>query len=43
MEGITNVCDYYRLANPSLTSGSTTIAQWTDGSIFVAAKDDQTV
>ena len=26
-EGVTNVCDYYRLANTSLTSGSTTIAQ----------------
>ena len=43
MEGVTNVCDYYRLANPSLTEGSSTVAQWTDGSIFVAVKDDQTV
>jgi hypothetical protein len=43
MEGITNVCDYYRLANTSLTSGSTTIAKWTDNSIFVAVKDDNTV
>ena len=43
MEGISNVCDYYRLANSSLTSGSSTIAQWSDGSICVAAKDDQTV
>jgi hypothetical protein len=41
MDGISNVCDYYRLANPSLTSGSTTVAQWSDGSIFVAVKDDK--
>jgi len=40
MEGVTNVCDYYRLANPSLTAGSTTVAQWGDGTIFVALKDD---
>ena len=43
MEGISSVCDYYRLANPSLTSGSTTIAKWSDNSIFVAVKDDNTV
>ena len=43
MEGVTNVCDYYRLANPALTSGSSTDRQWSDGSIFVAVKDDNTV
>ena len=37
MEGISSVCDYYRLANsiPD-TLGSSTIAQWSDGSICVA-------
>jgi hypothetical protein len=43
MEGITDVCDYYRLASPVLTSGSTQIAEWSDGSIFVAVKDDKSV
>ncbi len=43
MEGITNVCDYYRLYGSYLTPGSTAVAYWGDGEIFVAAKDNRTV
>jgi hypothetical protein len=43
MDGVTNVCDYYRLQATYLTGGSYQVASWQDGEIFVAAKDDQTV
>ena len=43
MDGITSVCDYYRLAGSYLTDDSTAIAYWDDGEIFVAVKDDATV
>jgi PKD repeat protein len=40
---ITNVCDTYRLSGTYLTPGSTAIAMWQDGEIFVGAKDDRSV
>ncbi len=43
MQGVTNVCDLYRLSGTYLTPGSTAVAYWQDGQIFVAAKDDRTV
>ncbi len=43
MEGITEVCDYYRLGGTSLTPGSTAVAYWSDGEILAAAKDNRTV
>jgi hypothetical protein len=39
MNGITTVCDYYRLDGTYLTAGSTAVAYWTDGLIFVGVKD----
>ena len=43
MQGVTNVCDLYRLAGTYLTPDSTAVAYWQDGQIFVAAKDNRTV
>ncbi len=43
MAGVTNVCEYYRMTGTYLTAGSSDIAQWADGLLFVAAKDNQTV
>ncbi len=43
MDGVTNVCDVYRVSGTYLTPGSTAVANWSDGLIFVAAKDDGTV
>ncbi len=43
MQGITNVCDLFRMSGTYLTAGSTDVADWADGSIFVAVKDNQTV
>jgi PKD repeat protein len=43
MNGVTDVCEVYRLAGTYLTPGSTAIAMWQDGTIFVGAKDDRTV
>jgi len=43
MEGVTNVCDLYRLAGTYLTPDSTEVARWQDGELFVAVKDDRTV
>jgi hypothetical protein len=40
MAGVTAVCDSYRLAGTYLTAGSHEVAQWADGQLFVAAKDD---
>ena len=43
MAGVLWVCDKWRVAGTYLTSGSSEIAQWSDGRLFVAAKDNQTV
>jgi len=43
MAGITNVCDTYRMTGTYLLSGSSEIAQWDDGLIFVAAKNNRSV
>lgn len=43
MSGITDVCDYYRLSGTYLTPGSSSIAQWNDGLLFVAVKDNRSV
>jgi uncharacterized repeat protein (TIGR01451 family) len=38
MNGVTNVCDYYRLTGTQLTPGSAALAFWEDGEIFVGVK-----
>jgi hypothetical protein len=43
MSGITNVCDYYRITGTTLTPGSSSIAQYSDGLLFVAAKNNRSV
>ena len=43
MEGVTNVCDRYRLDSTYLTPGSTAVAYWGDGNIFAAVKQDRSV
>jgi hypothetical protein len=43
MAGVTDVCEYYLGTGTALTAGSSEIAQWAGGELFVAAKDDQTV
>ena len=43
MAGVTDVCEYYRATGTALTAGSTGVAWWSGGELFVAAKDDQTV
>ena len=43
MAGVTNVCDYYRATGTTLTAGSSAVASWADGELFVAAKDNGTV
>jgi len=43
MFDITNVCEFNRVNGTTLTSGSSSIAQWDDGLIFVAAKNDRSV
>ncbi len=43
MNGITDVCDYYRLINSSLTPDSSAVARWADGEIFVAVKNSKPV
>ena len=43
MAGVTDVCEYYRLAGTYLTAGSSEIARWQDNELFVGAKDDRTV
>jgi hypothetical protein len=43
MNGVTQVCDSYRISATALTAGSTSVAEWSDGLIFVAAKDDGSV
>ncbi|HOT91991.1 MAG TPA: PKD domain-containing protein, partial [Anaerolineae bacterium] len=43
MDGITNVCDYYRIGSAALTPGASAVAWWSDGYLFVAAKDDRSV
>ncbi|MGC9025467.1 MAG: PKD domain-containing protein, partial [Chloroflexia bacterium] len=43
MQGVTNVCDLYRLDGTYLTPDSTAVAYWQDGRLFVAAKDNRTV
>jgi len=43
MKGITDVCDYFRLNGTTLTPGSSEIARWADGQLFVAVKDDRSV
>jgi hypothetical protein len=43
MEGVTNVCDNYHVQGTSLTMNAHEVAQWADGNLFVAAKDDRSV
>ncbi len=43
MQGVTAASDLYRAGGTALTPGSTEVARWSDGNIFVAAKDDGTV
>jgi hypothetical protein len=43
MDGITSVCDLYRIGGTYLTAGSSSVAQWADGLLFVATKDDRSV
>jgi|GEM_PF-825972 len=43
MFGIEDVCDFYRISGTYLTAGSSSIAQWDDGLIFVAAKNNRSV
>jgi hypothetical protein len=43
MAGVTDVCELYRMDGTYLTAGSSEVAQWDDGLLFVAAKDDQSV
>ncbi len=43
MAGVANACAYYRLTGSYLTPNSNEVAQFTDGSTFVAAKDDHSV
>ncbi len=42
-QGVEDVCEFYRLKNTQLTPGSTAIARWQDGEIFVAANQGRTV
>jgi len=43
MFGITNVCDYWRIGGTYLTPDSSVVAEWGDGEVFVATKDDRSV
>jgi uncharacterized membrane protein/predicted GH43/DUF377 family glycosyl hydrolase len=43
MDGVTGVQDMYRLADSYLTADSHEVARWSDGELFVAAKDDKSV
>lgn len=43
MDGITDVCDVYRLGGTYLTPNSTSVASWSDGEVFVAVKDDRSI
>lgn len=43
MDSITDVCDLFRLGGTYLTPGSTSVANWSDGEIFVAVKDNRSV
>ncbi len=38
-----SVCDTYRIGGTYLTPGSSMVATWNDGELFVAAKDDRSV
>jgi len=42
MQGVTDVSCEFRLDGTYLTPGSTEVARWADGNIFVAVKDDAT-
>ncbi len=43
MNGVTNVCGTFRVTSTTLTPNSSLIADWDDGLIFVAVKDNNTV
>lgn len=43
MVGITDICDEWRLVGTYLTPSSTPVAYWSDGELFVAAKNDRSV
>jgi subtilisin family serine protease len=43
MDGVTDVCDYYRGVGSALTAGSYEVARWADNELFVAAKEDGSV
>jgi hypothetical protein len=43
MQGVTDVCDYYRSGGTTLTPGSTLVASYMDGEILAAVKDDHSV
>ncbi len=43
MNGISDVCDVYRGKGSALTAGSSAVARWQDGELFVAVKDDRSV
>ena len=43
MDGVTDVCDYYRGVSSALTVGSYEVARWSDNEYFIAAKDDGSV
>ena len=43
MAGVTNVCEFYRATGTALTAGSSAVASWAGGELFVAVKDNATV
>ena len=43
MAGVSAVCDSNGAIGPSLTAGSSEVARWEGGELFVAAKDNRTV
>ena len=43
MQGVTDVSCEFRLDGTSWTPGSTEVARWADGNVFVAVKDDGSV
>lgn len=43
MFGNANVCGFNRISGTYLTPGSSMVATWNDGELFVAAKDDRSV
>ena len=43
LEGVTSVCEFYRLKDTFLTPGSSAVARWEDNELFTAVNGDSTV